>query len=147
MKNKVKHPVLFWVFLLLCIAWTAFIFCRSAQPASSSSEESGRLLTFLQQFFPWLTVFIIRKAAHMTEFFILGALISCTVRAAGKNLPWFAMAGGLTVAATDELIQLTQDGRSCEVRDILIDFAGAVIAALLLWLIFSLYDRKKKAIK
>ncbi len=143
--KKLKHPILFCLFLLLGIAWTVFIFCRSAQPASSSSEESGRLLTFLQQFFPWLTVFLIRKAAHLTEFFILGALVSCTLRAAGKNIPWFAVGAGLLVAVTDELIQLSQEGRSCEVRDILIDFAGAVLAAVIFWLIFGLYDRKKKA--
>lgn len=145
MKTKLKRPVLFWLFLLLSIAWAVFIFCRSAQPASSSSEESGRLLTFLQQYFPWLTVFLIRKAAHLTEFFILGALVSCAVRAAGKNIPWFAMGAGLLVAVTDELIQLTQDGRSCEVRDILIDFAGAAVAAVVFWLIFRIYDKKKKA--
>ena len=143
--KKPKHPILFCLFFLLSLAWAVFIFCRSAQPATSSSEESGRLLTFLQQFFPWLTVFLIRKAAHLTEFFILGALVSCTVRAAGKNIPWFAVGAGLLVAVSDELIQLTQDGRSCEVRDILIDFAGAVIAAVIFWLIFRLYDRKKKA--
>lgn len=143
--KKPKHPILFWLFLLLSIAWVVFIFCRSAQPASSSSEESGRLLTFLQQFFPWLTVFLIRKAAHLTEFFILGALVSCTVRAAGKNIPWFAVGAGLLVAVSDELIQLTQDGRSCEVRDMCIDFAGALFAAVIFWLIFGLYDRKKRA--
>lgn len=143
--KKPKHPILFCLFFLLSLAWAVFIFCRSAQPATSSSEESGRLLTFLQQFFPWLTVFLIRKAAHLTEFFILGALVSCTVRAAGKNIPWFAVGAGLLVAVSDELIQLTQDGRSCEVRDILIDFAGAVIAAVIFRLIFGLYDRKKKA--
>lgn len=143
--KKPKHPILFCLFLLLSIAWAVFIFCRSAQPASSSSEESGRLLTFLQQFFPWLTVFLIRKAAHLTEFFILGAFVSCAVRAAGKNIPWFAMGAELLVAVTDELIQLTQDGRSCELRDILIDFAGAVLAAVVFWLIFRIYDKKKKA--
>lgn len=143
--KKPKHPILFCLFLLLSIAWAVFIFCRSAQPASSSSEESGRLLTFLQQFFPWLTVFLIRKAAHLTEFFILGAFVSCAVRAAGKNIPWFAVGAGLLVAVSDELIQLTQDGRSCEVRDMCIDFAGALFAAVIFWLIFGLYDRKKRA--
>lgn len=141
--KKPKHPVWFFIFLALTLAWVAFIYCRSAQPAVSSSEESGILLAWLQQFFPWLTVKLVRKAAHLTEFFILGAFVSCTVRAAGKNIPWPAMAVGLFVAVTDELIQLTQEGRSCEVRDMCIDFTGAVLAALLFWGIFSLYDKKK----
>lgn len=143
--KKPKHPILFCLFFLLSLAWAVFIFCRSAQPASSSGEESGRLLTFFQQFFPWMNDFIIRKAAHLTEFFVFGALVSCTVRAAGKNIPWFAVGAGLLVAVSDELIQLTQEGRSCEVRDILIDFAGALFAAVIFRLIFGLYDRKKKA--
>lgn len=143
--KKPKHPILFCLFFLLSLAWAVFIFCRSAQPASSSGEESGRLLTFFQQFFPWMNDFIIRKAAHLTEFFVFGALVSCTVRAAGKNIPWFAVGAGLLVAVSDELIQLTQDGRSCEVRDMCIDFAGTLFAAVIFRLIFGLYDRKKKA--
>lgn len=143
MQKKIRHPVAFTVFLLLTLAWIAFIFCRSAQPAVSSSEESGRLLDFLQQFFPWLTVFLIRKAAHFTEFFILAALVCFTLRAAGKSLPWLPAVVGLLVAVSDELIQLTQEGRSCELRDMCIDFAGALFAAVIFWLIFRLYDRKK----
>ena len=145
MQKKIKSPVLFIIFLVLSCAWIAFIFLRSAQPAVSSSEESGRLLSWLQQFFPWLTVFLIRKAAHFTEFFILGALTSCTFRAAGIPHTLPALLTGLVVAVSDELIQLTQEGRSCEVRDMCIDFAGAAFAALVFFLIFYLYDRRKKS--
>lgn len=144
MQKKIRHPVWFAVFLALTLAWIAFIFCRSAQPASASSEESGTLLLWLQQFFPWMTDKIVRKTAHFTEFFILGGLVSCTVRSARKNIPWPAMAAGLAVAVTDELIQLTQQGRSCEVRDMCIDTAGAVLAALLLWLLFRLIEKKQQ---
>lgn len=143
MQKKRKYSAAFWVFLLLSAAWIAFIFCRSAQPAASSDEESGRLLLWLQPFFPWMSNLIIRKAAHFTEFFILGALVSCTVRAAGKKNLWIPLLTGLLVAVSDELIQLTQAGRSCEVRDMCIDFSGVLLAAVLFRLIFFLYDRSK----
>lgn len=139
-----KNKVLQVLFFLLTMAWIAFIFCRSAQPAVSSKEESGRLLTWLQQFFPKLTVFHLRKAAHLTEFFILGALASCTLRAGGKTLAWPVMLLGLVIAVSDELIQLTQEGRSCEVRDMCIDFVGAMLAAGVFRLMFLLYDKRKK---
>ena len=145
MQKKLKHPVLFVCLLMLTVAWAAFIFCRSAQPATSSKEESGRLLTFLQQFFPWLTVFLIRKAAHITEFFILGALVCGTVCAAGRFLPWIPVLTGLAVAVSDELIQLTQEGRSCELRDMCIDFSGVLLAVVLFWLIYRMIGKKRTA--
>ena len=147
MQKKSKKTVLFWCLLVLTAAWTAFIFCRSAQPAVSSKEESGRLLTFLQQFFPWLTVFLIRKAAHMAEFFILGVLLCGTVCASGRFLAWIPTLAGLTVAVSDELIQLTQDGRSCELRDMAIDFSGVLLAVILFWLTVRICTKKRSTRK
>ena len=101
-----------------------------------------------------------RKAAHVTEFTALGISLFYTVRdflewrsgttnnAVPQNrqttqmiqteklrrivLPWVI---GTIYAVSDEVHQLFVEGRSCEVRDMLLDSAGVAAGVLLMnWL-------------
>ena len=63
------------VFWALTALWLLFVWGHSLLPASVSKEESGHWLALLQNWMPWLTDYLIRKAAHFTEYAVLGALL------------------------------------------------------------------------
>ncbi|MBR3630029.1 MAG: VanZ family protein [Oscillospiraceae bacterium] len=137
------------LFPVLMLALMVFIFCMSAQPADDSSLSSRHFTTFaarhlLTNFreFDALTQeqiieglsFIIRKTAHFTEYAMLGFLGYLwlhRIRAGGL----IAMGAAVCYAVTDEIHQNFIPGRSCELRDVLVDSSGAlcgVIAAFAL---------------
>lgn len=117
-------------FLLLLF----FIWGNSLQPAQSSSAISTGLLAQLQQ--GWLAVtgadfplshHLLRKLGHFSEFFLLGLSAALTGMIGRKELlPVLPLMlySGLFAAVTDETLQYFSPGRSPEVRDILIDYAG-----------------------
>lgn len=117
--------------------WTAFILSRSLQPAVVSAEESGRLLVLLQQILPLeLTNHVVRKAAHLIEYAMLGFLgWFVFARRRSWERPAFAAVLCLLVALCDETVQLFVEGRAGMVADIWLDLAGAlggVLTAMIL---------------
>ena len=79
---------------------------------------------------------IIRKAAHFTIYAALGmsVFISVKLLIKKKKTVVFAVATiyCMLYAVSDEIHQLSSTGRSCEIRDMLIDTAGAVTGMLFL---------------
>ena len=120
MESKNGRPV-WWV---LCVLWLAVVFGHSLLPAELSKAESGGLLARLTTGMPFLTDHLLRKFAHFSEFGLLGLLLAQCLRA-GFARPALA---ALLCALADETIQLFVPGRSGQVKDIWIDFAGAVLA-------------------
>ena len=126
------------IWILLSIAWTAVILRNSYMPAETSNAVSLGFLNVLQTVFPQLTNQILRKIGHFTEFAILGIFWTGTFRNA-KNFTLFKPLGMcLFTAVCDETLQLFVAGRSGNVRDIWIDFAGAFLSTLVTWLIYKL---------
>ena len=114
-----KRRRTFWVLTAL---WLLFVWGHSLLPASVSKEESGHWLALLQTWMPWLTSFLIRKAAHFVEYAVLGALL---FGAAGvRHGLWFPPCFGVLAATLDETVQLFADGRSGQVSDVWLDLAG-----------------------
>ena len=141
------------IMTLLCVAAVISIFSRSAMSAEASTEESNPFVeginAFLSSIGLSLTVTekFVRKLAHFTEYAALGALLSVTVSLyISKRLRVFltTLAIGLGIAVCDELIQLFPSGRSCEVKDMLIDFSGVAFAALIIQGIWSLILRHRR---
>lgn len=144
----------------LVIAWMAVIFHFSAQAADDSDRTSGRVVAWLIDHFDrsfsslspeaqllrmeaWS--FAVRKLAHFVLFAGLGFL---SFAAFSVDLPprkGFPAALGLGAARAvlDEVHQAFVPGRSCEFRDVCIDFAGVLLGAAFLLLIFSCIQRKK----
>jgi VanZ family protein len=87
------------------VVWAAVIFTFSAVPSLTTGLGT------------WDT--LLRKAAHLTEYAILGALL---LRALGRALPAFA--AGIAYAATDEIHQHFVRGRHASPLDVLIDAVG-----------------------
>ena len=78
----------FWICLALLLAWIIFIFCRSLKPADVSTSESQRVLDLLQRLCPFkLSMHLVRKLAHFTEFAVLGLLAGMLF---GGAVPAFA---------------------------------------------------------
>lgn len=151
------------VWIALAILWMTMIFSFSNQKAEESGEVSGRLIYRVTEAVSqalrlgWdeeaLTECVerldhpVRKAAHMTEYAVLACIFlgncSCYPVFAGRRYLWaFALAA--SYAATDEFHQLFIEGRSGEVRDVLIDSAGAAAGLLLAWLVISVWKKKRK---
>ncbi len=137
MKNKKKRPAVRAVLCAADVLWLGFIFSQSMRTAPESSVYSSRLTLFLQ----WLLQteqsvaeleIVVRKAAHFTEFFLLGALAAATVAVfvlPEKPLLCFhwnvhAALAGLLPALCDETIQLFYEGRSAQVSDVWLDWSG-----------------------
>ncbi len=129
------------------IFWMVLIFRLSAQSASVSGNLSGGMLqSILALFTPdWnslsphaqaekLDAFhtIFRKFAHFSIYAVLGILWTSTLRFGhwrSEDCPkWRILLPillCLLYAVSDEIHQMFSDGRSCELRDICIDFVGA----------------------
>lgn len=137
----------------LTVAAIGFIFGNSSMSAEVSAEESSYVMEFINRVLcsinsDWsLNDFVVRKLAHFTEFAILGALLTITVYLyTGKRLKSLVISVpiGICIAVSDELIQTASEGRSCEIRDMLIDSSGVIIAALCVILIITLISKRKE---
>ena len=138
----------------LLIGWMCLIFMFSHQTAQMSSEASGLIESLLQliQFMPE-TLFglelslIIRKCAHLFEYFVLGmlfinVLMECYLpyRAGALSLIYVFM-----YATTDEFHQTFVRGRSGQIMDVFIDTIGGLLAVSL-YVGYKLIQEKKKRV-
>jgi VanZ family protein len=98
------------------LAWMAVIF------AFSTRHGGGHLPT---------AEVVLRKLAHVTEYFVLAALFVRALRRSGvaAALP-LAIAAALGYAASDEWHQSFVPGRTATPRDVAIDAAGIALAVL-----------------
>jgi len=94
------------------VVWAAVIFAFSSIPSLSSGLGV------------WDT--ILRKAAHVTEYAILGGLL---LRALRRELPAFAL--GVAYAITDEIHQHFVRGRHASPVDVAVDAVGIAAGVLL----------------
>ena len=142
MKKNTFGRIALPVGIVLC---TAFIFWQSLLSAEASSAESGRIVGFLVgligvEYRPWMSV-LARKAAHFTEFFVLGTLWGGCARAYDRRRLWL---WGMLTGAVDECLQFFAPGRAPMVTDVLIDTAGFLCGA---GLIFAVARLRRKKIK
>lgn len=118
------------------LAWTIFIFCRSLKPAESSDLESQWVLELLRKLFPFeLSMHVIRKLAHFTEFAVLGGLAELLFGRRRRTMLaglMFSLLTGVVIALCDETIQLFVPGRTGQVPDVWLDIAGAFAGAALI---------------
>lgn len=136
--------------------WMAVIFRFSAVPASGSTEMSqsvGRKICTI--FVPGFAEmdeeaqkelaeridFPIRKAAHATEYAVLGILAAMTFGAfgyAGAKRWTGSWILSVLYAVSDEFHQLFVPGRSGQLRDVCIDSIGAAFGILLMYFLLRL---------
>ena len=92
---------------------------------------------------------LIRKTAHFSLYLVLGILIYLTLSSYGisKRVVIYSVIFCFIYAISDEIHQLFSDGRSFEVRDILIDTLGSCTGIFIIYLVNSILLRNKNMIK
>ncbi len=154
------------VSLVLLVSWMLLIFILSAQSAVESAGLSkGLTYKVFMIFYPDFRAmteqarqtavesasFFVRKAAHFTIYFFLGAFsffAFTAYKSIGIKLRIIiSYAVCFIYAVTDELHQCFVSGRSCEIRDILIDALGSLLAVLILTVICYKSKKLSKIIK
>ncbi len=130
---------------LPAVLWTCVVLGASTD--AFSAENTGSILqavaTFLFRHVDYrilgVTHFLIRKAAHLTEYGILSVLWFRAWRAARPGWQWqwasFAVMMALAIASADEIHQTFVPSRTGEFSDVVLDVCGAIIAQFLLWLV------------
>ena len=150
-KSRVFKIILF----LITGCYIAFIWVHSTMNAETSAGESLYVLEQLTNSLKsigisaQLTDHIVRKSAHFCEFALLGCLTLWCGYLLKRNIVKLLMPTGfvcLFTAVIDEYIQLFSEGRSCEVKDVLLDFTGSICGAvffILITIIILLIKKRK----
>ncbi len=128
---------------ILTVLWIGFIFSRSLKTGNESHTESTFYLDRFRSVFPGISMVLVRKGAHFLEFFVLGLLLFWDFRLLWRRSAILPALCGLLIAASDELLQSLTPERSCEWKDILLDFSGVAAACLLAWLISFLWEKRR----
>lgn len=129
--------------IVYAVLWMALIFFFSSFSSEDSSEQSGKVVRFVlwivRSLFGEKTAaalagagieFYIRKAAHFTEYAILGVLMVRALFLNGFPHPALALVICAVYACLDEFHQFFVSGRSMELRDVCIDSSGALFGIL-----------------
>jgi VanZ family protein len=131
-------PVLIWMIVIY-----------SASSDRGSVRHSSRIIEpIVRWLFPQIQdrtvrsiVYYVRKAAHVTEYALLGMLLwrALPKPNPGPTCPWPWKTAGLVLliaflyAASDEIHQLFVPNREGRFLDVLIDTSGAALGLLAVW--------------
>lgn len=139
---------------VLLIFWCVLIFLFSAQNAEKSSNtSSGIVIKIVETLYPEFEnfstekqesitntlTFAVRKTAHFSEYFVLGALAFTVVvtftryKLFVRNL--CAVLFCALYSISDEIHQYFVPGRACRLFDMFVDVSGSFIAVMLLTVI------------
>ena len=143
------------VILILLIVWivavATTIFCFSSQTGEESGSFSKGLMNSIFSFLHLneegkeTLHHLLRKAAHMTEYAVLGASACalCFYLAdirlwngiSRRKMATLALAFSTLFAVTDEIHQAFVPGRGPAAKDVLIDAVGATIGIALIYIV------------
>lgn len=134
--------------ILILILWMGIIFVFSHQPNSGETTYNiidGVLTGVKTESLIDIINFIIRKTAHLTEYFILTLLFVFLLKEYTKNdnkIIIISIIFCLLYACTDEYHQSFIVGRTSCLRDVLIDTSGGLLC-LITYIIYKLKYQKK----
>ncbi|MEK4129124.1 VanZ family protein [Solibacillus sp. FSL W8-0474] len=140
----------------IVIFWMLFIFYLSQQPAHVSNGLSKgvteQINKIVEVVTPWEDAkqanHVVRKNAHFIIFFFLGIFVFTALKMSGMKgflsilLAFFLC---MAYAVADEYHQLFVDGRGGQLKDVLIDCAGAA-SGIMIASIISFIGKIKKEI-
>ncbi|GAA0788571.1 VanZ family protein [Hathewaya limosa] len=148
MKNKKIKELMYFIPALI---FMIMIFCFSQQPGDVSTQNNQFIVEIMNKVIPSFVTFVgydmlnflVRKAAHVTEFMILFFLFFYginnyyKVRTKQVLLKYWVMSSISTFlyACTDEIHQIFIMGRSGQFKDVMIDSIGIVIGSIILFII------------
>ena len=117
-----KHKIM----IVMAFTMMGIIFLFSSCNANISSMQSDMIVKLINNVMP-INSFFVRKLAHFSLFFILELILFLTFK--NIYLSFFISSG---YALLDEFHQYFVPGRSCELRDVLIDISGCILAILII---------------
>ena len=125
-----------YFFLLIALMTGIFIF--SHMPGEESSKQSGLIVFLLEYMGLSVTkenlhriTFIVRKGAHMSEYFILTIVCIRYYRSiCAEKITFLAFITSFLYACSDEFHQTFIPGRAGQFTDVLVDSGGIVIALI-----------------
>ena len=151
--------------IVLAVAINAYIIMHSCLDAIESTKASSQVVevaedvvntvkpdTITPENRDSFATFIRKAFGHFGLFAASGLLSSLALYLSLSPYSWskhylnviFSLAFGLFMGILTESIQLSVPGRSGEITDVLIDFSGYLLGALILGLILFFVLRKKK---
>ena len=129
----------------------ALIWGNSLLPGTSSEAVSGGVLAFLGRFLPVLLTetghTLLRKAAHFSEFALLGLLFCGRYRLTKGETPAHLMGFGLAVACIDETIQIFTPERASSLIDVWIDASGFALGFVVIYTTYTICNNIKRRTK
>ena len=132
--------------ILICLN-LALIWGNSMMTAVDSEAVSGGVLELLGRFIPVLLTesghTFLRKAAHFSEFALLGLLFCGRYRLARRSTPPHLMGFGLAVACIDETIQIFTPGRASSLIDVWIDASGFALGFVMIVVFHTIHNKIK----
>lgn len=144
----------FNILIIILVLWHVFIFGHSLMPGSVSSNQSDIVVDAIKPVVdvvaPNLAIstlnLLVRKAAHITEFLILGILLYFVYNFKFKNLKLLTaiILHGLIVAISDEIIQLFIPNRAGQIQDVLIDMIGILLAVIITFSVHKIFNITKQ---
>lgn len=146
------------VLIILLICWMVVIFMFSNQSSEKSSNVSESSINFIldklsitrEMSYNDKTQVIenlqtpIRKLAHFSIYAVGGLLSFALVnqyKLPIKNKVVYSFIFCLAYSITDEIHQYFIPGRSCEIRDILIDSFGVLFGILISYLVIKIFSK------
>ncbi len=152
---------------LMTAAVMVMIFCFSMENAAESDQRSGNISMIIIRIFhsEYETMdmlqqkelydriqFIVRKCAHFTEYMMLGFISRlCAESWFGHRtkrtgmLPLISLGYDVLYACTDEIHQISIDGRIGAWTDVLVDACGVLAGVLLGTILIRCINRRKTA--
>lgn len=137
-----KKIIFSWIAVFLCMA---VIFILSAQKAVDSQNISDRFIILFGLKF---SSDFVRTVAHFLEYAGLSVLVyNAIYQSLGCAKPVISVVICAVYAVTDEIHQLFVEGRACQITDIIIDTAGAIVGVAVLSAIIFVYKKIKRRIQ
>ena len=137
-----KHILTVLIGLNLALIWG-----NSLMDAQNSNAVSGGVLAFLGRFLPFLLTeaghAFLRKAAHFSEFALLGLLFCGRHRLVRNETPVHLLGFGMAVACIDETIQIFTPGRASSLIDVWIDTSGFALGLIVIYLAYTIKNKIK----
>lgn len=137
----------------LIVGILCFIWGNSLLPGKDSGQLSGFIGTLLQKLLPFWDLqsekgmYLLRKAAHFSEFAALGFSFTWLYGMISKKRVWsltLPLICGATAAAIDETIQLFSPDRGPSIKDVGIDTCGVIAGIAVMTLLHILAKRIRK---
>ena len=124
--------------ILASVILMLLIFLFSACDATLSSMQSDIIVNYINNFIS-VNSFLVRKLAHFFLFFLLEMLVYFSIKSIKYSFIFVSL-----YAILDEVHQYFVPGRSCELRDMIIDISGCVLAIILITLGRYFNDKRTK---